>query len=152
MLFLISSRPKRTLCKIPKFHLISWYGNLVERHSFLPDYFAKTVPFHKISTPENWWIFGILRNGSWTVACLNQLNHRLEVPEHSTFRHFSGCIMRYVVKTVAIFKTVVFQILFRSFEFLCKSWVWCHQSQIWRYLNILHCDLFILLEFLHYVC
>ena len=46
-----------SLRKIPKFYLISWYENFVERRSFRMVSFARnyaeTVPFHKISTPGN---------------------------------------------------------------------------------------------------
>ena len=43
------------LCKIPKFHLISWYGNIAEKHSFcvVLGESAESVPSHKISTPGN---------------------------------------------------------------------------------------------------
>ena len=52
-----------SLRQIPKFHLISFCGNFVERHSLrrvlgnLPET-TETVPFHKISTPG----FGIWRS------------------------------------------------------------------------------------------
>ena len=50
---------KHALCKIPKFHLISRFGNFLKRHSFRrgsgesPRTLGETVPFHKISTPVN---------------------------------------------------------------------------------------------------
>ena len=34
---------KATLCKIPKFHLIPWCGNFVERHSFSLLFYKKTI-------------------------------------------------------------------------------------------------------------
>ena len=44
-----------TLCEIQQFHLISWCGNFVERHSFgrFARNCAETVPFRKISTVRN---------------------------------------------------------------------------------------------------
>ena len=44
--------------KYHNFHLISWCGNFVERHSFrivlgIAQNYAETVPFHKISPPGN---------------------------------------------------------------------------------------------------
>ena len=52
----------KTLRRMPQFHLISWFGNFVESHSFREILwkgtgsvynYTETVPFHKISTPGN---------------------------------------------------------------------------------------------------
>ena len=68
---------KKTLHKIPKFHLISWCGNFKERHSFRvvsgdsPEtmrklYLSQKFPHQKIR--EN---FGILSSGSLQYVVLN---------------------------------------------------------------------------------
>ena len=56
-----------SLHKIPEFHLIFWCQIFVERHSFrgrIARKSVETVPFHKISTPEDRGNFGILRSVS----------------------------------------------------------------------------------------
>ena len=44
---------QNALRKIPAFHVTSWCGNFVERHSFrrVSGESAEAAPFHKITTP-----------------------------------------------------------------------------------------------------
>ena len=58
---------KQTLRKILRFHLISWYENFVERHSFCvesPETIRKLCLFKKFPHQESRWNYGILHTES----------------------------------------------------------------------------------------
>ena len=65
-----SFKSTSSLCKMPKFHLISWYGNFLERHSFRivlgesPEFMRKLCLSTKCRDQEigrNYGIFAMAR-------------------------------------------------------------------------------------------
>ena len=73
-----------SLRKIPYFHLISWCGSFVERHSFRidsgesPETVRKLCLSTKCPQQEIRWNYGILRSG-WKIQCLYSIDLCLNV-------------------------------------------------------------------------
>ena len=67
----LQRRSHITLRKLPWFHLISWCGNFVERHSFYivlgesPETMRKLCLFTKFPHQEISWSYGIFRSVIW---------------------------------------------------------------------------------------